>query len=130
MKPWPITWWGITIISGLVFLSDRAHRLEARGEARLGHEALERVLHVVGDDLAAIHRGLVVEAHTLAQRERVDLAIPGHRPLLGEIGQDREIGGALLLRAVRKAHELSVAQAHVRVAEKVDGQVRIEARSE
>ena len=105
---------------------DRLHRLEALPEARLGHEALERVLHVLGGDLAPVHRGLVVEAHTFPEGERVDLAVLGHRPLLGQVGQDGEVGGRLLLRPVGEPDELAVGQAHVGMREEADREVRVQ----
>src|SRR5262245_49973883 len=71
---------------------------------------LERVLHVLGIDLAADHRGLVVELDALAQREGVDLAVLGH-PLLGQVGEDREIRRALLLRPVGEPHQPAVGEA-------------------
>jgi hypothetical protein len=107
---------------------DGLHGLEAVAEARLRHESLERVLDVVGRDLAAVDRRLVVEEHTLSKSERVDLAVLRDRPLLGQVGKNREIGRALLLGPVGEANEHAVAEAHVRVGEKADGQVRVEPR--
>jgi hypothetical protein len=108
---------------------DAGHRLEARAERRPGHEAVERVLHVLRGDLAPVHGRLVVEAHALAQVEGVDLAVLRDRPLLGEVGDDREIGRRLLLGPVREPHELAVAQADVGVRQEADRQVWIEVRS-
>ena len=105
---------------------DGGHRLEARGEAGFGHEPLERELDVLGRDLPAVDRRLVVELDALAQGEGVDLAVLGHRPLLGEVGQDREIRRALLLGPVGEPHQLAVGEAHVGVREEADRQVRIE----
>jgi hypothetical protein len=73
-----------------VYGVDGLHQREAVTEAGLGHEALERVLDVLGHDLAPVHRRLVVEAHVLSKIEGVDPAVLGDRPLLGQVGQDRE----------------------------------------
>jgi hypothetical protein len=107
---------------------DPGHRLEARVEARLGREPIEGILHVLRRHLAAVHGRLVVELDALAQGERVDLAVLGDRPLLGEVGQDREIRRVLLLGTVGEAHELAVAETDVGVRQKADRQVGIEAR--
>ena len=110
----------------LVHDVDGLHRLEALLEAGLRHEALERVLDVVGHQLAAVHGRLVVEVDALAQAERVDLAVLGDRPLLGQVGQDREVGRMLLLGPVGEAHELAIREADVGVREEADREMRVE----
>ena len=101
--------------------------VEARAEGRLGHEPLDRVLRVVGRDLAPVDRRLVVELDALLQRELDDggtLVLP----LLGEVGDDREIGRVLLLGAVRIPHELAVDHVGPGVRQEADAQVRVEVR--
>src|SRR5262249_11135318 len=92
------------------------------------HEPLERILDVLRGDLTAVDWRLVVELHALAKEERVDGAVLRGRPPLGEIGEDRKIGGRLLLGPVREAHELAVNQTHVRVRQEADGEMRIKSR--
>ncbi len=106
---------------------DRLDDLEARAECGLGHEALDRVLRVLGGDLAPVDRRLVVELDALPERELDDrgaLVLP----LLGEIGDDREVGGGRLFCTVRVAHELAVDHVGPGVRQEADTLVRVQAR--
>jgi hypothetical protein len=104
---------GVGLLEGeldgvLVERLDLVDVLERRlvGVAGDGEEALVGVLDVVGRQLPAVHRGLVVPAHALAQLEDVR-GVVGLGPRLGEVALDR-VRRRLDRRAGLHLHEPAV----------------------
>ena len=106
---------------------DGLHGLEARAQGRLRAKPLQRELDVLGGDLAAVDRRLLVKADALAQREH-QCGRGRVLPLLRDVRHDPVIGGVLRLRPRRKADEVAVNGARVQVGREPCDLVGVEAR--
>lgn len=71
---------------------DLFHRAEERRVGRLPERALDRVLHVGGDQLARVDGRTRLPADAGAQRDRVGPAVRGHPGRQREVRRQREVG--------------------------------------
>ena len=104
---------------------DAVDIVEACPEAGFGGEALQRILHVVSLQLAAVHRRLIVELHPFTQVKHYGLVVQ-ILPALGQVGHDGEVIGAFLFVPVGESHQTAVDQAADILRIEGDAQVRIQ----
>ena len=114
----------LTVYLSTTSTLSRAASIVAVGIALLGHEALERVLHVVRRELAAVHGRLGVPAHALAQLEDVGRLVR-LRPRLGEVALEGE-GAGLHPRPRLVLQQPAMGERVEHVGFVGDGQVRVE----